>query len=109
MDVFDGGVGTLMKNGEFVGNVATLLTEFWSPSSPLQKQWWVWYIVVWADGTEERPAEDYPPQFLAVNEMKSGYLELVGTKHDGRYDFDWLSSEDAAAARDRLHITDKDF
>lgn len=108
LDPFDGGVGVLTSGGEVVGHVATTLSRMWSPSSPLRWQWWVWYIVVWADGTRERSAEDYPP-FLAVNEMKSGCLELVATSHDGRYDFAWLSPDDAAATRDRLGIADRDF
>ncbi|MFJ6652811.1 hypothetical protein ACIQLJ_08460 [Microbacterium sp. NPDC091313] len=110
LDPFDGGVGELSRAGAFAGNVATTLSWFWSPFSPLRKQWWVWYIIVWADGTRESSTEDYPP-FLTVSEMKDGYLEVSSNQGDraGMYDFRWLPAEEAAEALLRLGIDESDF
>ena len=108
LEPFEGGVGTLSQHGEIKGHVATTRSTFWSPSSPLRMQWWIWYFLVWEDGTRERSTEDYPP-FTAVNEMTNGYLEVEGTARDGRYDFSWLSDEDAASVRTQNNITDADF
>lgn len=107
---FDGGVGVLRCGDEISGHVATTLGWFWSPFSPLRKQWWVWYIVVWVDGARERSTEDYPP-FLAVNEMKDGHLEVLSDDpaRSGRYDFAWLPSEEGQAMLSLLNISDRDF
>ncbi len=71
-------------------------------------QWWVWYIIIWSDGTRERSTEDYPP-WSAVTEMRNGYLDVQGSNRDGRYDFSWLDADEAAAERKRLDITPGDF
>lgn len=109
LDIFDGGVGVLTRDGEMAGHVATSRSWFWSPFSPLRKQWWVWYIVVWADGSRERSTEDYPP-WSAVKELQDGYLEWT-SKHarHGRYEFHWLDRDAATSVRERLGITPEDF
>lgn len=109
LEVFDEGVGVLSRNGEIAGHVATIRSWFWSPFSPLRRQWWVWYIVVWADGSRERSTEDYPP-WSAVKEMQDGYLEWISTDaHRGRYDFHWLDGHAAGLVRERLKISAEDF
>lgn len=110
LDVFDRGVGVLTLDGEVVGHVATSRSWFWSPFSPLRKQWWIWYIVIWADGVRERSAEDYPP-FIAAEEMKRGSLEVLAddATRSGTFDFEWLSSADGEIVRRDLDIQDSDF
>jgi hypothetical protein len=108
---FDGGVGVLTRDGRAVGHVATTLTTFWSPFSPLRMQWWVWYIVVWSDGEREPSTEDYPPDFLAVNEMKAGYMEVHSrdASRTGRYDFSWLPKGNRAVTLAELGVRPSDF
>ena len=97
---FDNGVGVLTQNGEFSGHVVTVLLN----------RTWIWYIVVWADGTREHSAEDYWPNYYVANEIAHGFLELVRpSSRTGRFDFAWLSSEDAATTRGRLGILASDF
>jgi len=107
---FDGGVGALTRDGQVVGHVATTLSTFWSPSSPLRMQWWVWYIVVWEDGEREPSTEDYPP-FETVNEMKSGDLDVLSRdeKRSGRYEFSWLPASETPAMLAQLGINPSDF
>jgi hypothetical protein len=110
LDAFDGGVGLLTRDGKIAGHVAASRSWFWSPSSPLRKQWCVWYIVIWADGSRERSAEDYPP-WSAVTELGDEYLEWVSrdTVRNGRYDFAWLDPDTATATLLRLGIVAGDF
>ncbi len=42
-----------------------------SKGPPRADRWWVWFIVVWANGDRERPFEDYPP-WTVVRETQSG-------------------------------------
>ena len=62
-----------------------------------------WYEVTWSDGEREPSTEDYPP-FLAVNEMKRAYLEVISrdVQRSGRYDFAWLPSYEHRATLARL-------
>lgn len=109
IDPFVDGLGVLSLDGRPAGHVATTVSEFWSPFSPLRRQWWVWYIVIWPDGTREVSTEDYPP-WSAVTEMRNGFLEVQGAgARDGRYEFSWLDAGDAAAARARLGVSAEDF
>lgn len=72
LDVFRDGVAVLRREGQVAGHVATPVKTFWAPLGfSRRRQWWVWYIVVWADGAREQPGEDYPP-WTAVREMQSG-------------------------------------
>lgn|GEM_PF-1879196 len=109
LDPFRGGVGVLTQNGEFRGHVLTIVSTFMTLFT-FRAQWWVWYIVVRADGTQERSAEDYPP-FLTVTEMKNGRFEAntYGDDRNGHYDFAWLAADEAAQTRERLGVTDSDF
>jgi len=108
---FRSGLGVLWRGETFAGNVATSLSSFWSPSSPLRMQWWVLYVVIWADGTRERSTEDYPPAWCAVNEMKQGYLEWSSGEpaRDGVYRFEWLTSAEAESGWISLGVTLDDF
>jgi len=110
LERFDRGIGVLSRDGRFEGHVATTLGRFWSPSSPLRWQPWVWYIVIWADGSREPSAEDYPP-FATVDEIGSGRLEVVSSAagRSGWYDFSWILGAEAETALNRLGITPEDF
>lgn len=110
LDSFCDGMGVLSLNGDPAGHIATTVWTFWSPFSPLRMQWWIWYIVVWSDGTRERSEEDYPP-WTAVDEMRQGYFDWEPADSSGkiRYDFTWLEPEDAAAVRAELGVTADDF
>lgn len=109
LEPFRDGVGVLRQDGAVVGHVATTLSEFWSPFSPLRRQWWVWLIVVWADGKRERSTEDYSP-WTYVAEMKAGRFEWTGGGHrDGVFDFEWLSPDEAHRVRAELNVTPDDF
>lgn len=106
IEPFRDGLGELRLNGELAGHVATSVGEFWSPFRPLRRQWWVWLIVVWADGTHERSREDYPP-WTYVTEMAHGYF--TWEESDVRYDFQWLPSSEAHSQRDALGILPEHF
>ena len=109
IEPFRDGLGELRLKGELAGRVATSVSEFWSPGRPRRRRWWVWLIVVWADGTRERSREDYPP-WTYVAEMSDGYFVWEeDSARDGRYDFAWLSPSDAAEQRARLGIQPDDF
>lgn len=109
LNSFVDGVGVLTLGGQLVGHVATAVGKFWSPFSPFRMQWWVWYIVIWSDGTSEQSTEDYPP-WSAVTEMHNGYFDVRGSSdHDGRYDFSWLDAGEAALERERLGVGPEDF
>lgn len=108
LEPFDDGVGVLTRDGHVAGHVATSLGWFWSPFRPLSKQWWVWLIVVWADGAREPSTEDYPP-WTYVSEMQSGYFNWVGESRAGRYDFAWLPRGEAERTRAVLGIAPQDL
>ncbi|WP_431784996.1 hypothetical protein [Microbacterium maritypicum] len=109
IDPFVDGLGVLSREGLPAGYVATTVGEFWSPSRPFRKQWWVWYVVIWPNGTREPSTEDYPP-WSAVAEMRNGYLDVQGAgARDGRYDVSLLDADEAVAERMRLGVSTRDF
>lgn len=97
-------MGVLTRDGIFAGHIATGRSWFWSPFTPLRQQWWMWYVVIWADGTRERSAEDCPP-WSAVTEMQNGFFEWLGSdSHRGRYDLHWMEASEATSTRERLAV-----
>jgi len=95
----------VLKNGEKVaGHIATSVSKFWSPFSPLARQWWVWSVIVWADGTKERAIEDYPP-WSYVKEMQNGKLNW----NNESFDIEWLPSGEAKRVIKELNIKSEDF
>ena len=74
-------------------------------------QWWVWYVVIWADGSKERSTEVYSPEWNAVNQMKQGFLEWSSGEpaRDGMYRFKWLNSAEAESGWISLGVTLDDF
>jgi len=88
-----------------MGHVASVVGTFWSPSRPLSRQWWVWFVVVWSDGSRERSFEDYPP-WTTVREMQDGFFEWI----DGvRYEIEWLPETERQRVRDELGLRPEDF
>ncbi|WP_434161416.1 hypothetical protein [Clavibacter michiganensis] len=107
---FDDGVGVLSRDGVRAGHVAFVRGTYHGLFDR-QWKWWIWYIVIWEDGTRERSQEDYEP-YLAVQEIQAGYLDVDSPANKsmyGRYDFVWLPREEAEATRARLGIQDSDF
>ena len=77
---------------------------FWSPSRPLRWQWWVWYLIVWCDGSREPAEEDYPP-WSAVEEITSGFFTVELGDHAGRYDVTWLDPDESQRLRATFGIS----
>lgn len=120
---YDHGLGTLSVDGQFKGYLASVVTQMTFPS----RQPWPWFVVVWADGTKERPFEDYGPGWWTVRELDAGYLDHWGPSvlkerrllwmripyleagPSCRYDFARLPAEDAAMKWQELGLTDADF
>ena len=109
LDTFVDGLGVLSRDGVIAGHVATVRGEFHTPLSR-RMQWCIWSLVIWSDGTRERPEEDYPP-WTSVTEMKDGYLEVLSQRRAraGRYDFAWLSPDEAREGWATLGISRGDF
>ncbi len=109
LDPFRGGVAVLFSNGDLAGHLAASVGTFWSPSRPLSRQWWVWFIVVWSDGVRERPFEDYPP-FSVVEEIVSGTFtwEEAGP-HGGSYTVEWVPAGEREGVLADLGIGARDF
>jgi hypothetical protein len=109
LDPFRDGIAVLRRDGVVEGHVATTVGTFWSPSRPLSRQWWVWFIVVWSDGDREPPFEDYPP-WRTVQDMQRGYLEWAeGGQDQQRYDIEWLPETERERVRAELGLRAEDF
>jgi len=110
LDPFRGGVAVLRRDGQVAGHVVTTVLTFWAPLGfSLRRQWWVWYIVVWADSHRERPDEDYPP-WTVVAEMQAGRFTWdTHDAHQGKYTVEWLPETEREAALADLGITPDDF
>ncbi|WP_298133017.1 hypothetical protein [Micropruina sp.] len=104
LTAYDHGVGTLIRDGEPVGHLASVRLEMTFPG----RQWWPWFVIVWKDGTKERSFEDYGPLWPTVRELDAGYFDRRG---DGAevYSFAWLPPEEAARTWLELGLTDDDF
>jgi len=100
----------LRRDGELAGHVATQVGTFWAPLSfSRRRQWWVWFIVVWADGDREPPDEDYPP-WTVVGEMLSGaFSRKQDDAHGGSYTVAWLPEEARHETLSALGIRPEDF
>lgn len=101
---FVDGLAVLKYNGKVVGHIATTVSKFWSPFSPLSLHWWVWSVIVWKDGTKERAIEDYEP-WSYVKEMKGGKLSWNGMV----FDIEWLPKNKAKQQYIKLGIKSVDF
>lgn len=120
---YDHGLGELRVEGVLKGYLASVRTEMILP----RQKWCVWFVIIWADGSKERPFEDYGPKWLTVRELDAGYFDHFGpttmTPRPSRffasfdvqggepqvYDFAWLPASEAAAKWQELGLTDDDF
>jgi len=123
LSAYDHGLGELRVEGVLKGYLASVRLEMVFPA----RQWWVWFVVVWADGRRERPLEDYGPKWLIVRELDAGYFDHFGpttmTPRPSRffarfdvqggepqvYGFAWLPAGEAAAKWQELGLNDDDF
>lgn len=110
LDVFRDGVAVLRREGQVAGHVATSVRTFWAPLSfSRRRQWWVWYIVIWANGDREQPGEDYPP-WTVVQEMQSGIFSWdEDGARGGTYEVGWLTAAAREQALAKLNIGPGDF
>lgn len=118
---YDHGLGTLRLDGELRGYLACYLGGE-LPHDPRP-----WFVVVWNDGTKEKPFGDHGPQWSTVRTLDAGFFDHVeqGTTVEGRflgfrslrsipgppcrYEFAWLPAADAATTWQRLGLVDDDF
>lgn len=110
LDPFRDGVAVLRRDEEVAGYVATTVRTFWAPLSfSRRRHWWVWFIVVWADGHREMRDEDYAP-WTVVREMQSGTFSWdQDDAHRGDYTVEWLPEEARQAVLSALNIGPDDF
>jgi hypothetical protein len=108
LDIFDQGIAVLRRGDEIAGYVVTKLSTMWAPSPPFTRQDWVWLVIVWANGTRERPIEDYPP-WTIVNEIQGGILSWGEGDHQGTYDVEWVPDSQRQEVRAVLGISRDDF
>jgi hypothetical protein len=103
--MFDDGLAVMIRDGKQVGHIATSLSKFWSPFRPLSLQWWVWFIIVWEDGTKERSVEEYEP-WCYVNEMRDGKITW---EDDVTYSLEWVPKDKVQSLYKKLNIKSEDF
>ncbi len=121
LTAYDHGVGTLRVDGELRGYLASYLGGE-LPNDPRP-----WFVVVWTDGTKEKPFGDHAPAWSTVRELDAGYFDHVeqGSTVEGRflgfrsvrsmpgppcrYEFAWLPVVEAAAKWEQLGLVDEDF
>lgn len=105
---FRDGLVALYRDGEHAGYVATSLSTFVTPFSR-RKQWWVWFVVVFSDGTRHNLIEDYPP-WTYVRDMLDGYFDWEqSTADEGPFSVEWMSPDEAQRLRAELNIKPEDF
>jgi hypothetical protein len=111
LEPFENGLAQLRRGDEVVGHVASTVGRFGTPFQPRALQPWVWFVVVWSDGTRERSFEDYAP-WTFVTEMIDGIFDWTmypDNPHAGVYTCQWVSAAEAARLRDELGIRPEDF
>ncbi|WP_460705103.1 hypothetical protein [Myceligenerans halotolerans] len=101
----------LRRDGEFRGHIASKVSQFWGRP---RNKWWVWFVIVWADGSKDRLIEDYAP-WTYVKEMQQGFIDYAGgmlmmdKTRIGVYEVDWVPASDAVRVRTELGIRLEDF
>ncbi|WP_345802884.1 hypothetical protein AAIB33_07320 [Microbacterium sp. AZCO] len=110
LDAFRGGVAVLTRDGKVEGHVASTVGTFWSPSRLFTRQWWVWFIVVWSNGDREPSFEDYPPDWLTVNDLKAGrFLWNDNDDHHGQYDAECVPHDHREQVLQEMGVSPEDF
>jgi hypothetical protein len=99
-----------MRDGKVEGHVASTVGTFWSPSRLFTRQWWVWFIVVWSNGDREPSFEDYPPDWLTVNDLRAGrFVWNDDDSHHGQYDAEWVPSDRREQVLQEMGVSPEDF
>lgn len=107
LSAYDHGLGTLAVDDKIRGYLASVR---WEMSFPV-RQWWPWFVVVWADSRKELPFEDYGPKWYTVRELDAGrfrHYDEHGVQPQ-TYEFAWLPTNQAAIKWAELALTDDDF
>jgi hypothetical protein len=120
---FDRAVGALSLDGQVVGHLASRVLEMRFPS----RGPWVWFVVVWLDGSRETKFEDFGPGWFWISELAEGRFDYhaasvvrrgrflgrrCSTSTPGaptRFDFAWLEPGTAAQRWLELGLVDTDF
>ncbi|MGC3992923.1 MAG: hypothetical protein QM779_02135 [Propionicimonas sp.] len=103
---YDHGLGELRLDGELKGYLASVRVRMWFPA----RQWWPWFVIVWADGGKDRAFEDYGPKWYTVRELDAGYFEHYPDSGEAEvYEFSWLAPDEAGARWTELGLTEDDF
>lgn len=103
---YDHGLGELRLNGEVQGYLASVRLQMSFPA----RQWWPWFVIVWADGSRDRAFEDYGPKWFTVRELDAGYFEHYAESGEPQvYEFSWLPSDQAGTRWTELGLTENDF
>lgn len=55
------------------------------------RQPWVWFVVVWLDGTKEFKFEDYGPGWFTIRELAEGRFEYHGPSVVTRHRLAWFT------------------
>ena len=106
LSAYDHGLGELRLNGELEGHLASVRLKMSFPA----RQWWPWFVIVWADGRKDRAFEDYGPKWLTVRELEAGYFEYYPENGGHRmYEFSWLMPDEAGTKWAELRLTEDDF
>jgi len=123
MASYDHAVGTLKIDGELRGHLTCVLRHIAFP----MRAPWLWFVVVWPDGSKENPFEDYGPAWWNLRELDAGRFEGHGpsSRSERRFlgrrissslpgapltfDFAWLSADQARAKWSELGLVDSDF
>jgi hypothetical protein len=116
-------LGTLCVDGDLEGYLACVVGKMAFP----EKAPWLWFVVVWADGTKENPMEDHRPRWWTVRELDAGRLEYHGPSSHREtrflgfrftsslpgpprvFDFVWLPAAEARQKWLELGLVDSDF
>ena len=103
---YDHGLGELRLDGELKGYLASVRLRMSFPA----RQWWPWFVIVWADGRKDRAFEDYGPKWLTVRELEAGYFEHYPESGEPEvYEFRWLKPGEAGAKWAELGLAEDDF
>ena len=108
LDPFRGGIAVLVRDGAVAGHLASWVRTFWSPGRLLSRDWWVWFIVVWVDGSREE-FSDYPP-LTQVREIQSGSFTWKRVdSHRGQYTVEWVTDDERESLQFQLGVRPEDF
>lgn len=108
---FRGGVAILRRDDKFCGHIASEVSQF---QARPRNGWWVWFVILWVDGTKDRLIEDYAP-WTYVTEMQQGFIDYAGgmlmmdKTRAGVYDVEWVPVSEAARVRAEVGIRLEDF